>query len=112
MTEPLEIAEILRDVLEQSEQMSREAAALGEAGRRLREAVTVAGRRHLDGHDLVPLDLLLAAGAARDRCASTAELGEALRAALGELPLALRPEPPSPLVGRADAELRRRLAVG
>lgn len=112
MTEPLEIAEILRDVLEQSEQMLRDAAALGEAGRRLREAATEAGRRHLEGQALVPLDLLLVAGAARDRCALAAELGEALRAALGELPLILRPEPPSPLVGRADAELRRRLAVG
>ena len=110
MTEPLEIAEILRDVLEQSEQMTREAAALGEAGRRLREAVTTAGRSHLKGQELAPLDLLLAAGAARDRCVSTAELGEALRIALGELPLALRPEPPTPLARRADAELRRRLA--
>lgn len=106
---PLELAEVLRDLLEQSALLAREASALAEASARLRQAVRAAARAHLDDAPTPSLDLILAAGAAQERCAAAHELGQHLRAALAELPLDLR-EPPSPLALRARADLRRELA--
>ena len=107
--QPLEIAETLRTLWEQSEALERSARSLGEAAARLTHASRHVAERHVLQEPPDLLGLLCGAGACAEIGQQVAECSAAISDALGELPLRLEAEAPSEVATRATEALRRRV---
>lgn len=109
MMDVVEIAETLGALLEESETLERELAALHQVAEGLRRAVRGSAARHVAGEAPEVAALLRCAGAVAELLRRVRVTEEAISSALAALPLVLAVAPPTAMSARATEALARRL---
>lgn len=111
LTQPIEIAETLRALLDEVETLEREASMLHEAAARHRVELRLAAVAYVGGARPDLASLMRSSGAVTERLRQVRATEEAILAALAELPITLAAEPASELATRAMEALARKLGV-
>lgn len=106
---PLEPAEAVRELWEESTALTRAARRLSDLAERLEQAATAFARAYAAG-EADPAPLLLAVGAARTALDEVTDAWASVEAARGALPVVVREEAAGPLQARARADLQRRFS--